>query len=94
MSERQTYTRSLYCPICGQRVEVKTDCVKSEVHVLPEHVPKDAVNACQCLEVVVTLRFPTCDRCGRNTMKTPLGFCVDCFDDLDHLDKSLGGRHE
>ena len=35
MSERQTYTRTLYCPICGQRVEVETDCDYPEVRRSP-----------------------------------------------------------
>jgi hypothetical protein len=77
--ENKPMYRTLYCPICGARVRVETDAKYPEVHCLPEHVPKDAVNLCQGSVVTVTLDFDRCRNCKAKMPKNASGLCLRCF---------------
>jgi rRNA maturation protein Nop10 len=77
--QRRPLYRPLYCPVCGQRVEVETDGQYPEVLRLPDHAPRDAVNLCSGAVVTVTLDFDRCGRCGRKMTKSRSGLCQGCF---------------
>jgi ribosomal protein S27AE len=79
-------TRYLFCPICGQTVEVETDGQFPEVLRLPDHVPKGnahptapVANLCSGTVVTVTLDFDNCSRCGRRMAKHPSELCQTCY---------------
>lgn len=77
------YTRPLYCPVCGQRVESDTDGQLPDVHRLPEHTPRDEVNLCMGLVVEVHIKYDTCSRCGGNMVKNTAGVCRKCFGEMN-----------
>lgn len=79
--------RYLFCPICGQRVQVEVESGKlPEVHTLPDHEPLGnanpncgPANLCRAYDVGVTLRLGKCSQCGHDTVKNKTGLCIDCF---------------
>jgi len=79
--------RYLFCPICGERVSVKTDGQMPEVHRLPDHLPLGnanphvgcPANVCAGSVITVTIDFDKCERCGQKISKHPSGLCMKCF---------------
>ena len=79
---RKTLVRELYCPICGAVVTVRTDGKLPEVLEIPDHVNNHpGRNLCQGCKITVTIELPKCAKCGRDTIKTSSGVCIDCYGD-------------
>lgn len=79
-------TRFLFCPICGQRVEVEVPEDFPEVHRLPDHEPLGnawpggvRANLCQGVVITVTLDFDFCKQCRGRMSKHPSGLCKPCY---------------
>lgn len=78
-----TYTRRLFCPICGQMVTVETDGAIPASLQIPDHQPASpSVNLCLGFVVVVNLQYDKCKTCGTDIMKHPSGLCMKCYRDV------------
>ncbi len=74
------YRRSLFCPMCGASVVVEFENSQLPyAHVIPKHDPVPPVNTCAGLEITVTIDWATCSGCGKKTIKSFSGLCVDCY---------------
>lgn len=78
MSEER-YKRKLFCPICGERVEVPTDGKIPASMQIPRHNPGAFGNLCGGVNVVVRLEVCKCRACGCDMGGHPTGLCLSCF---------------
>jgi hypothetical protein len=79
MDEPKKFVRPLLCPICGARVELPSHGGIPETFRIPDHVQATDVNMCQGTEILVTLTFAKCLKCGCNISKHPSGLCSRCY---------------
>lgn len=75
--------RWLFCPVCGQRVQVEVDSTTYPlIYRIPDHVPAINVNLCQGVVVTVKFDFDRCHRCGCNISVHPSGMCRKCYGEI------------
>lgn len=78
--------RHLFCPICGQHVQVEcTPTNWPENYLLPDHDPlgnacpgMGRANLCQGMAVMVTIDMAKCKGCGCRVCH-PSGLCQSCY---------------